>query len=117
MKFVTFQGAGARTEAGVLSGDRVIGLRAAGFGDMLAVLASGLEGRAKIESFVSDPATDSIFELSSVRLLAPIPRPPKLICIGLNYRDHAADLRRQNLDVCWIAIIKRGVLRRRMWLS
>jgi 2-keto-4-pentenoate hydratase/2-oxohepta-3-ene-1,7-dioic acid hydratase in catechol pathway len=26
-----------------------------------------------------------------VKLLAPIPRPPKLICIGLNYRDHAAE--------------------------
>jgi 2-keto-4-pentenoate hydratase/2-oxohepta-3-ene-1,7-dioic acid hydratase in catechol pathway len=95
MKFVTFQGVSARTEAGVLSGDRVIGLRAAGFGDMLAVLASGPEGRAKIENFVSNPAADSIFELSSVRLLAPIPRPPKLICIGLNYRDHAAEARQE----------------------
>jgi 2-keto-4-pentenoate hydratase/2-oxohepta-3-ene-1,7-dioic acid hydratase in catechol pathway len=26
-----------------------------------------------------------------VRLLAPVPRPGKLICIGLNYRDHAAE--------------------------
>ena len=29
--------------------------------------------------------------LADVRLLAPIPRPPKIICIGLNYRDHAAE--------------------------
>jgi 2-keto-4-pentenoate hydratase/2-oxohepta-3-ene-1,7-dioic acid hydratase in catechol pathway len=28
---------------------------------------------------------------SSVKLLAPIPDPPKIICIGLNYRDHAAE--------------------------
>ncbi len=28
---------------------------------------------------------------SSVKLLAPIPDPPKVICIGLNYRDHAAE--------------------------
>ncbi len=27
----------------------------------------------------------------NVRLLAPVPRPGKLICIGLNYRDHAAE--------------------------
>jgi 2-keto-4-pentenoate hydratase/2-oxohepta-3-ene-1,7-dioic acid hydratase in catechol pathway len=26
-----------------------------------------------------------------VRLLAPIPRPPKIICVGLNYRDHAIE--------------------------
>jgi len=69
----------------------VIGLAAAGFSDMLAVLASGPEGRAKIETFVQYPSADSTFPLASVRLLAPVPRPPKLICIGLNYRDHAAE--------------------------
>jgi acylpyruvate hydrolase len=29
--------------------------------------------------------------LEEVRLLAPIPRPPKIICIGRNYRDHAEE--------------------------
>ena len=29
--------------------------------------------------------------LDDVQLLAPVPRPGKLICIGLNYRDHAAE--------------------------
>src|SRR5262245_55873019 len=29
--------------------------------------------------------------LNSVRLLAPIPDPPKIICVGLNYSDHAAE--------------------------
>jgi 2-keto-4-pentenoate hydratase/2-oxohepta-3-ene-1,7-dioic acid hydratase in catechol pathway len=90
MKFVSFQSA-ARAEAGVLSGDRVIGLAAAGFADMLVVLASGEEGRQKIDKFVTDPPAACIFPLASVHLLAPIPRPPKLICIGLNYRDHAAE--------------------------
>lgn len=28
---------------------------------------------------------------SAVKLSAPIPDPPKVICIGLNYRDHAAE--------------------------
>ncbi len=98
MKFVTFQGANAggkavRTEAGVVAGDRVVGLAAAGFPDMLAVLASGPEGRAKIDSFVQNPPVESIFPPNSVKLLAPVPRPPKLICVGLNYRDHAAETR------------------------
>src|SRR4051794_14325491 len=26
-----------------------------------------------------------------VRLMAPIPDPPKIVCVGLNYRDHAAE--------------------------
>ena len=98
MKFVTFQGANAgakvvRTEAGVVAGDRVIGLASAGFPDMLAVLAGGPEGRAKIDNFVQNPPAESIFPLNSVKLLAPVPRPPKLICVGLNYRDHAAETR------------------------
>jgi len=29
--------------------------------------------------------------LGEVRILAPIPRPPKIICMGLNYRDHAEE--------------------------
>src|SRR5215472_16554582 len=28
---------------------------------------------------------------ASVKLLAPVPDPPKILCIGLNYRDHAAE--------------------------
>jgi 2-keto-4-pentenoate hydratase/2-oxohepta-3-ene-1,7-dioic acid hydratase in catechol pathway len=27
----------------------------------------------------------------SVRLLPPVPDPPKIVCLGLNYRDHAAE--------------------------
>ena len=33
------------------------------------------------------------YEASAVKLHAPIPRPPKFICVGLNYRDHAAEAR------------------------
>jgi 2-keto-4-pentenoate hydratase/2-oxohepta-3-ene-1,7-dioic acid hydratase in catechol pathway len=32
--------------------------------------------------------------LASVRPLAPVPRPEKIICVGLNYRDHAAEVGR-----------------------
>ena len=32
-----------------------------------------------------------LIEVSEVALLAPVPRPGKVICIGLNYRDHAAE--------------------------
>jgi 2-keto-4-pentenoate hydratase/2-oxohepta-3-ene-1,7-dioic acid hydratase in catechol pathway len=95
MKFVTFQRASARREAGVLQGDRVISLAGAGFGDMLSVVASGPEGRAKIENFVGNSPADATSPLASVQLLAPLPRPPKLICVGLNYRDHAAEARQE----------------------
>ena len=35
--------------------------------------------------------TRAIVPLADIRLLAPVPRPGKLICVGLNYKDHAAE--------------------------
>jgi len=32
-----------------------------------------------------------VYKLDDVELLAPIVKPPKIICVGLNYRDHAAE--------------------------
>jgi 2,4-diketo-3-deoxy-L-fuconate hydrolase len=34
--------------------------------------------------------------LEAVRLVAPVPRPQKVVCIGLNYEDHAAE---QGVDI------------------
>ncbi len=34
---------------------------------------------------------DARIAISAVRLLAPIPDPEKIVCLGLNYRDHAAE--------------------------
>ena len=39
------------------------------------------------------PSPGAVVPLADIRLLAPVPRPGKLICIGLNYRDHAAESR------------------------
>lgn len=77
MKLVTFSRAGATPQAGILSDDKVTGLGA----DMLSVIAAG-----------KPPASNgTAYNLADVKLHAPIPRPPKLICIGLNYRDHAIE--------------------------
>lgn len=77
MRLVTFQGTDIPAQAGILSGDRVIGLGK----DMLSVIAS------ETPPSMAGPS----YALSAVKLLAPIPRPPKLICVGLNYRDHALE--------------------------
>lgn len=77
MKLVTFHAPSGVPEAGILQDGRITGLGR----DMLSVIASG----------ISPQPSGPSYERSSVRLLAPIPRPPKLICIGLNYRDHAAE--------------------------
>ena len=77
MKLVTFLPPSGVPEAGILDDGRVTGLGR----EMLSVIASGIAPQA------SGPSYDR----GAVKLLAPIPRPPKLICVGLNYRDHAAE--------------------------
>lgn len=37
--------------------------------------------------------------IEHLRLLAPVPAPPKILCIGLNYASHAEEARRANLPV------------------
>jgi acylpyruvate hydrolase len=49
-----------------------------------AALAGGLEA---LEGWDAEPAV----ALADVRLLPPVPDPAKIICIGLNYADHAAE--------------------------
>jgi 2-keto-4-pentenoate hydratase/2-oxohepta-3-ene-1,7-dioic acid hydratase in catechol pathway len=91
MRLVTFRRAGRAPEPGVLLSERVVSLTDCGYGDMIALLAQGAEGRERIENFVYNPPSGAVTELGSVTLLAPVPRPPKLICVGLNYRDHAIE--------------------------
>ena len=93
MRFVTFRAPGGGAQAGVALRDHVVSLAGAGFRDMLEVLAGGQEARAKIDNFIYAPPAGATFPAASVKLLAPVPHPPKLICVGLNYRDHAAESR------------------------
>ena len=62
---------------GIVSGSHVQPVA----GGMLSICAAGR----------ANPEAVSPIGLSEVKLLAPIPRPPKFICVGLNYRDHAAE--------------------------
>ena len=51
-------------------------------------LDSGFLDRAREE--VGNSPSDTI-NLADVELCSPVPRPGKIICIGLNYRDHAEE--------------------------
>jgi 2-keto-4-pentenoate hydratase/2-oxohepta-3-ene-1,7-dioic acid hydratase in catechol pathway len=90
MKFVTFVREGA-SEPGVLIDTNVVSLKGAGFATLVDAIAGGPAARARIGTWVLKPAASAVAPLASVRLLAPIPRPPKIICVGLNYRDHAIE--------------------------
>lgn len=91
MKVVTFRRPGKGPEAGVVLNGRVVSLAEAGYPDVLSLAAQGDEGRARVENWIYNPPAEAVVELKAVQLLAPVPRPPKLICVGLNYRDHAIE--------------------------
>lgn len=91
MRFLTFQNAGGKPEPGVAVQDNVIGLAAAGFPDLISILGGGSEAKAQIENFIYEPPAEAVHPSSEVKILAPIPKPPKFICVGLNYRDHAIE--------------------------
>jgi 2-keto-4-pentenoate hydratase/2-oxohepta-3-ene-1,7-dioic acid hydratase in catechol pathway len=104
MRYVTFQ-IGHKTTAGVVIGQFAYDLAQAcfktfkrpfKFPDLLSFLQAGMHekvrevefGRLKEDRLVAYP-------LREVRICAPIARPPKIICIGLNYRDHAAEQKKE----------------------
>jgi 2-keto-4-pentenoate hydratase/2-oxohepta-3-ene-1,7-dioic acid hydratase in catechol pathway len=78
-------------QPGVVKEGRVYGLQPAGFGDLIDVLKGGWGARAVIDSYMQTLPEGAGLPLERAVLMAPIARPPKLICVGLNYRDHAAE--------------------------
>ena len=82
MKLVTFLHDGA-ARSGRLDGDAVVDLAAAGLpGSTSALLAGGTEMLAR-----AGAADGPRHALDAVTLLAPVLRPPKILAVGLNYRD------------------------------
>jgi len=63
--------------------------------DMLALLRAGPETlAAAIASVERAIGREGVLEhplLGDVELLAPVPRPPKIVAVGRNYADHAAE--------------------------
>ncbi|HYP15364.1 MAG TPA: fumarylacetoacetate hydrolase family protein, partial [Bryobacteraceae bacterium] len=55
------------------------------------IIANWSAAKPAIEAFVKSAPQEARAGLDSIKLLAPIPRPEKLICVGLNYRDHAIE--------------------------
>lgn len=95
MKLATFDlGDGPRI--GLVSQGDVIDLTAAHPGmprTMIDLIAAWPDVRAQIEAAAS--AALPRFALDQVKLLAPVPRPGKILAIGLNYTDHIKETGRE----------------------
>lgn len=86
MKLATFTHHG-NTRVGRVEGDTVIDLSTIDLpSEMSALLAAGDSAMATAKS-----ATGTAIPLAEVELRAPVLRPPKILAIGLNYKDHIAE--------------------------
>ena len=105
MRLATFVGSqGPRL--GAVSGDEIVDLQTASGetaglpGSMIEFLALGTHGLDVagriVERGLKERPADAIHALSTAKLLAPIPRPGKIIGVGLNYNDHAAEVGRSS---------------------
>lgn len=90
MRLVTYRSA---------TGPRVAGLRDEGLVDLhqadpavphcvKTLLGQGREGLARAAAALK---RGEVVPLSRVELLPPVPKPEKVICVGLNYADHARE--------------------------
>jgi 2-keto-4-pentenoate hydratase/2-oxohepta-3-ene-1,7-dioic acid hydratase in catechol pathway len=92
MKLATFS-AGSAPELGIVAGDSVLSISRA-LPQMPRDMQALIAGWADFEPAVRQLASsgDALgADLASVRLLAPVRRPGKIMAIGLNYADHIAE--------------------------
>ncbi len=88
MKLVTFTHGGS-TRAGLDVGDGLADLGPGGYPDVLSFLGAGDAAIRYAMEVLASPG--DVLPRSEVKIEAPIPNPPKFICIGLNYLDHAKE--------------------------
>jgi 2-keto-4-pentenoate hydratase/2-oxohepta-3-ene-1,7-dioic acid hydratase in catechol pathway len=99
MRLVRFklQDATPSVRVGVLSDDRVVDLNAAyqAKGSALGGMRQFLEEGEAALTFARTIVAGGSYSLpqSAVTLLAPIQDPEKIICVGMNYHDHCAEMR------------------------
>jgi 2-keto-4-pentenoate hydratase/2-oxohepta-3-ene-1,7-dioic acid hydratase in catechol pathway len=93
MKLVSFK-RGGRAGFGAVIGDSVVDLstRLQGFPDLALVLAED-SSVAQARALATESNVD--FKLADVELEPVIPRPGKVICVGINYVEHAAEAGRK----------------------
>jgi len=90
MRLVTFKDGGDE-KVGVRLGDDIVDVSAAAAqfgGDMIGVIVGGDAAKAALAKAAE---TGARRPMADVKLLPPIPRPGKILCIGRNYAAHAAE--------------------------
>ena len=97
MRLASFAGTSGGVRLGAVTDHGLIDLRTAArnlgvpsdtFADMISFLSAGEAAAGEAQRLVREAPQGSVVNMSGLRLLPPVPRPGKIIAIGLNYRDH-----------------------------
>lgn len=88
MRLVTFRDRDRSIKPGVLLGEEIVDISEQ-VPDIRGLIEAGPDALGKLRIFLRN-RTHRI-PLASVELLAPLPNPPRLFCLGLAYRDHAIE--------------------------
>lgn len=89
MRLINFRHQG-RVEFGIEQDGFVRSLAAAGYANDAAFFSAGETALAAARALAAN-ANAAQIPLSEVELLSPVLRPGKILCVGLNYRDHAVE--------------------------
>jgi 2-keto-4-pentenoate hydratase/2-oxohepta-3-ene-1,7-dioic acid hydratase in catechol pathway len=95
MKIATFS-VQSEQHIGLVQDDQIISLTALCPEEFPACMKKfierGSELRSRAEQLIEQRVNnDAIFKLSEVKILPPIAKPDKIICVGLNYFDHCKE--------------------------
>src|SRR6185437_12115709 len=93
MRLVAIEEAGS-ARLGVVENSNLVDLAAAAPSlprDLVGLIALGPRGLEQAADAVQRAPASARKPLDKARLLAPVPRPGKIVCLGLNYADHAAE--------------------------
>ena len=93
MRLVSYR-SDSGNSVGLLKDDYIIDLAKADAnfpGSLLAIISQGAEAIEALRNVEDTHAQGARVSLDDVEFLPPVPKPPKILCMGLNFTDHAKE--------------------------
>lgn len=94
MKLMMFSTAGSAPRLGVQTDTGIVDVAAVDAklpSSIMAVIAGGDAAKSAVAAAAARAPASAVHALSSVTVALPIAQPPKFICVGLNYLEHAKE--------------------------
>ena len=103
MRLVTFVEGDKSPRPGLVVEQGIVDLGAEGFNDAIEFM--GASSNVQLEAAGAVARSRARIALDEVRLLAPVPNPPRIFGIGVNYVEHAAESGTKMRDVPTVFIV------------